>query len=205
MTKSAGPALRQLHREFGDRVAFVTLYVREAHPGEDYPQPDTMEEKVAHARAYRQRDGIGWPVAVDDPDGGLHRQLDPKPHAAYLMGVDGTVEWRVLWANVDALLREAVGSAARGETPSRQERQPRLRPMLAGAGHMWEVWEAAGGYSSSDVLREAPPMFLTGRIAALLRPLPATARGAIAMALSLAAPVLALLGVRRVLGRVRRG
>ncbi len=39
MAIEAGPALRRLHAAFGERVAFVTLYVREAHPGEHYPQP----------------------------------------------------------------------------------------------------------------------------------------------------------------------
>ena len=34
MTASAGPVLKRLYQEFGDRVAFGTLYVREAHPGE---------------------------------------------------------------------------------------------------------------------------------------------------------------------------
>ena len=46
MTASAGSALKQLHEEFGDRVAFVTLYVREAHPGERYPQSQTLEQKL---------------------------------------------------------------------------------------------------------------------------------------------------------------
>ncbi len=58
MTASAGPALKQLHEEFGDRVAFVSMYVREAHPGENYPQAETFEEKLEHARAYKERDGI---------------------------------------------------------------------------------------------------------------------------------------------------
>lgn len=52
MTASAGPALKRMHEEFGDRVGFVTLYVREAHPGERYPQPETFEQKLEHARAY---------------------------------------------------------------------------------------------------------------------------------------------------------
>jgi len=36
MTKSAGPALNDLYAEFGDRVEFLALYVREAHPGDRY-------------------------------------------------------------------------------------------------------------------------------------------------------------------------
>jgi hypothetical protein len=45
----------RLSAEFGDRVAFLTLYVREAQPGERYPQPQTFEEKLAHARALTRR------------------------------------------------------------------------------------------------------------------------------------------------------
>ena len=94
MTKSAGPALKQLHHEFGDRIGFVSLYVREAHPGDDYPQPESFERKLRHARDYRDREELSWPVAFDDVEGTLHRQLDPKPNAAYLMATDGTVLWR---------------------------------------------------------------------------------------------------------------
>lgn len=66
MTASAGPALLRLHREFADRIGFVTLYVREAHPGDRYPQPTTFEQKLPYARDYQARDAIPWPVAVDD-------------------------------------------------------------------------------------------------------------------------------------------
>jgi hypothetical protein len=66
MTASAGPVLTKLHDEFGDKISFVTLYVQEAHPGDRFPQPETFEQKRAQARAYKERDAIPWPVAVDD-------------------------------------------------------------------------------------------------------------------------------------------
>lgn len=89
MTRSAGPALRELHDRFGGRIEFVSLYVREAHPGDDYPQPGTTERKIQHARDYAERDGVSWTVAVDDIDGTLHERLDEKPDSAYLVGTDG--------------------------------------------------------------------------------------------------------------------
>lgn len=66
MTKSAGPALRQLHEEFGDRISFVALYAREAHPGDRDVQPEDYPTKAEQARAYADRDHIPWPVLIDD-------------------------------------------------------------------------------------------------------------------------------------------
>ncbi len=201
MTKSARAALHRLHRAYGDRIRFVTLYVREAHPGDDYPQPDTFDRKLTHARDYAQRDNVTWTVAVDDVDGTLHRQLDPKPHAAYLVGPSGKVVFRTLWANEESVLRQALSAVAEGRRPETAERQPRVRPMLHGTGQMWRTWEEAGGHAKSDVLREAPPVYVSARIADLLRPLPPIVRGAIAMAVMNVALVGAVVGVRRLVRR----
>lgn len=195
MTASAGPAFRQLHDEYGERVAFLSLYVREAHPGDRYEQPERFEDKVRHARDYRDRDEIEWPVAVDEIDGTLHRQLDPKPHSAYVMAPDGTVAARVLWANDIGALRRALDAALAGE---RTEIQTRIVPMLKGTGCMYDIWESAGEHAKADVLRQAPPMFLSGWIARRLEPLPPLARGAVAMAATTVGPaLLAAAAVRR--------
>lgn len=164
---SAGPGLRRLHQEFGGPIAFMTLYVREAHPGSRYPQPATLEEKVRHARAYRDRDSIEWTVAVDELEGELHRRLDAKPNAAYLIGADGTVLFRSLWSNHEWTLREAVATVAAGGTPM-EEREPRLMPMLAGVGEMYRILELAGEDAKRDVLYGAPPIYLLARIAHML-------------------------------------
>lgn len=196
MTRSAGPALHRLHDRFGDAVRFVSLYVREAHPGDRYPQPDTMDRKLAHARAYAERDDIDWTVAVDDVDGPLHQRMDPKPHAAYLVGSDGRVLWRTVWANDDRVVERALAAVATGRLPDPRQVEPLLVPMLAGTGEMWDTWEAAGGHAGSDVLREAPPVYLSGRIAGRLPFASPIRRGAVAMVLSAAPLVVAGLLVR---------
>lgn len=75
--REPGPALRELHEEFGDRVRFVTVYVREAHPGERYPQPEERDRKLRHARDYRERYHIDL-----RPDGEDRRPVpSPSPRA----------------------------------------------------------------------------------------------------------------------------
>ena len=54
---------------FGDKIEFVMLYVREAHPGENYRQAETIEEKLESARALQDFYGIDWTVAADNVDG----------------------------------------------------------------------------------------------------------------------------------------
>lgn len=164
MAASAGAALRRLHGEFDPPIAFMTLYVREAYPGSRYPQPDSIETKLRHARSYIERDQIPWPVAVDDAVGTLHRQLDRKPNSAYILGPDGTVLFRSLWSNHEWTLREALAVVAAGGTPMEQ-REPRLLPMLAGIGEMHRILELSGADAKRDVLFNAPPLYLMARLA----------------------------------------
>jgi hypothetical protein len=193
MVAGNGPALKRLHEEFGDRVAFVTLYVREAHPGEHYPQPEAFERKLEYAREYKERNRIPWPVAVDDIEGDLHRVLDPKPDAAYLMDAHGDVAFRSVSSSDGRVLREGLEAAVYQRPLPIGERQPRVVPLLKGLGMMSEILDFAGREARQDVLRELPPVYALARLAALLRPLPPLGRG-------IAAVTISMLGLTVVLG-----
>lgn len=169
MTADADPKLKRLHDRHGDRVAFATLYVREAHPGDRYPQPETMERKLEFARALKERDGLPWPVAVDTPDGELHRQLDPKPNACYLMDADGKVAFRALWSNDrEDVLERALHDVLAGRSPV-SERSGRFVPMMRGLAHMDEILEQSGPTARRDLLHQAPPMYAMARLVGLAR------------------------------------
>lgn len=116
-------------------MAFVTLYVREAHPGERYPQPDTFERKLEHARAYRERDGLPWPVAVDDADGTLHHALDPKPSSVYIMDTDGHAAFRALWSNDERTVRKGLEAVLEAKPPRRPSGLNRVVPMTGGLAY----------------------------------------------------------------------
>jgi hypothetical protein len=177
MTAAAGPILRRLHEEFGGAVAFVTVYVREAYPGEHYPQPAGFERKLEHARAYAARDDIPWTVAVDDLDGTLHRALGARPNSAYVVDGEGRVMFRAPWSNDEATLREALEAAAGGEWPESGSRN-RLVPLLSGLGEMYHTLELAGDQAKADVRREALPTYAAARLAHLFRGFSPVARGA---------------------------
>ncbi|WP_164701461.1 hypothetical protein [Modestobacter sp. KNN46-3] len=82
-------------------------------------------------------------VAVDDVDGTLHRLLDPKPGAAYLVGTDGTVLFRSPWADHPGPLRHALSAAAADQDGT--VGQDALLPLPS----RWEQ-HGGGGVGSGD-------------------------------------------------------
>lgn len=197
MTASSNPLLKDLHAQFGSRVRFVMLHVREAHPGEQRDQPDSADEKMRHAQDLKQRDGLPWPIAVDDPQGTAHRALDEKPNAAYLTDAQGRIVFRSLWAGDTKGLRQALDSVVRGERPDPQESQRRLMPMARGVGMMREMTQQAGPRAQQDIWQAAAPMAVLAWVADLYRPLPPAGRAfAAAATVSVAAAAVVSLLVR---------
>ena len=96
--------LNGLHGRFGERVKFVLVYIREAHPqGESWqstineregislPEARIEKERVAHATLARQRLGIPYEVTVDGMDGLLESAFGAFPSHAFLVDATGKV------------------------------------------------------------------------------------------------------------------
>ena len=136
--------------------------VREAHPGQNVPQPETLDEKTAHAELLRELHGFEFDVGVDDADGALHRALSPKPNSAYVLDKDGTILFRAHWANDTKALAAALEAIAAGESPSRSQSGGLVRPMLRLSRNTAPVLDRAGGGAWRDMWRVAPPMAALG-------------------------------------------
>ncbi|MBQ1072762.1 redoxin domain-containing protein [Micromonospora sp. C31] len=180
VTESAGPVLRLLHREFGDRVRFVLVNTREAHPGERFDQPRTWAQKLAHAEELRRHHAVSFEVAVDDLDGGLHRAMSPKPNSAYLIDTAGVIRYRAHWANDERGLRSALIHLTAGRLPESDRSRAMIGPLLRAVGHLPGVVRFAGGRVERDVWLAATPLAVLGRVSQLFRRLPHDRRGAAA-------------------------
>jgi hypothetical protein len=198
MTASSNPLLKRLHAKYGDRVQFLTLYVREAHPGEEQEQHREYREKVEHARAMQDRDRLPWRIVVDDIDGTLHKALDEKPNAVYVTDRNGIIVYRSLWAGDEAGLAAALEAVSRGQRPMVSESTRRLVPMARGIGVMRERMRSAGPRATRDLWRSAPPMAAAAFMADLYGPLPPVWRTAAAAATFVAAAAAATVVIRRV-------
>ncbi len=204
MTLSGIDALKRLHDAYGRDVEFVTVYVREAFPGDRIGQAQTFDEKMTRAAGFRQMYAIPWTVAVDDLEGGFHRRFAGHPSSAYLVDSNGVIAYRCLWSNSEAALRYGLDQVARGRRGTIGEDDSRLVPMLTGLGMLDETLDSAGDQARRDVRRQAPPFYAMGRLAGFFRPLPPLGRAIAALGVVAAAVAGAAAAAGSLTGRRRR-
>lgn len=159
MTRGARPGLKQLHREFSERVVFVSVHVREAHPGERYPHHTSEAQKMRHANDWARLDHIPWAVAVDTLDGTMHRAYGARPNSIHIVNSAGIVAFRALWAGQARLLRAKLEELLRLEETHRtsvtlDERENLIVPLIHGAAEFDGAVGRGGTTATADFRRE---------------------------------------------------
>ncbi|MGF1471699.1 MAG: TlpA family protein disulfide reductase [Rubrobacteraceae bacterium] len=119
-------------------ATFLTIYVREAHPGAEVPPHRHMEEKRALARRTVAEDGEKAEVLLDDLNGTAHRAFGSLPNVVYVIDAGGTVVMRGDWNN-PRVVEEALGRIRRGES----------------LGGMWSGFTPGSPLTAARVLRRA--------------------------------------------------
>jgi len=196
VTESGGEDLRHLYTAFRDRVRFVMVQVREAHPGAAIPQPKTPEQKFRHAVALKEHHRLPFEVAVDDIDGTLHRKLGARPNSAFLISEAGKIVFRAHWANEPEPLRRALNDATAGRTPTPSSVSRTPFAVIKAVGYMSPVLTSAGRGARADTWKVAPLMGAMMMISDLLFFLPAKKRGACVVGgMAIAAMLAALAGL----------
>lgn len=99
-------SLHAIWERFGDRIAFLVVYIREAHPEDGWvitmnrdkqiaiqdPTSDEQRQSVAASCAINL--GIRMPVVVDKLDDAVARAYGGLPDRLYLIGRGGRVAYR---------------------------------------------------------------------------------------------------------------
>jgi peroxiredoxin len=103
--RSAAPSLNQLFAQYGRRIPFLLIYIREAHSTEDWqstrndregvvlPLAKTMENKTEHANMCTRKLNLNFPALVDGLDGNVEAQYSAWPSRAYLVDAAGVIRY----------------------------------------------------------------------------------------------------------------
>lgn len=92
--------INEMYREYKEKgFEFLTVYVREPHPGEHYHEHRCYEDKLQYARECREQDGLETTLLIDDLDGSVHRAYGEMPNMVYVILNDGRVAYRSMWTD----------------------------------------------------------------------------------------------------------
>ena len=98
--------VEKLYRLYKDRVDFVMVYVREAHPTDGWrmdgndqvgiatAQPRTYDERATLAKSCGTLLGLGFPMVVDTIDDTVGSKYSGMPSRLYLIDRDGKVAYK---------------------------------------------------------------------------------------------------------------
>ncbi len=177
MTVSSLPELNALVGRYAQLFSPVLVYVREAHPGEQCPQAETLDEKRALARRLREELTLDWPIVIDSLEGSLHKRLDIKPNSLHVFDKEGKCRFQALWAGDFKAINQGLNRLAKGQSPKKPVRQAMLGPFLCGAGFIMPVLRKAGTKAMRELRMGAPPIWLLAWLADRFRLVPVTDRG----------------------------
>ncbi|MFZ2452382.1 MAG: deiodinase-like protein [Methylovulum miyakonense] len=194
MTISSLPLLNGLQANWGDRINMVLVYVREAHPGDHYPQPHDIDKKRRHAQDLKEKYVLDFPVLVDELNGPLHKILDVKPNSVHLIDAEGNILLQSLWAGDAKTIQNAVEHIANHSPIKHKLSEVMFLPFIRGAGFMHDTLTLAGKRSYQELLYGAPPIWMLSRLAALFTFMPRQKRGGMAAVLLISVFSLAIYG-----------
>lgn len=99
-------ALERLHERYRKQVAFLVVYVKEAHPEDGWVLTENREDSIAIAdptsfagraevaRACATRLAIRMPVVIDDIGNVVTSNYGGWPDRLYLVGKDGRIAYQ---------------------------------------------------------------------------------------------------------------
>lgn len=98
--------LAEMYQDYKDRADFLAVYIREAHPldewqmksnvdqGVCYPQPQTLAQRVAIANDFTQRFHFPIPMGVDPMNDAANRAYAGWPERIYIIDESGKIVYR---------------------------------------------------------------------------------------------------------------
>jgi Iodothyronine deiodinase len=98
--------LVELYNDYKDRADFLAVYIREAHPldewqmkpnldqGVCYPQPHTLAQRVAIASDFTSRFKFPLPLGIDDMSDAANKAFAAWPERIYIIDEAGKIVYR---------------------------------------------------------------------------------------------------------------
>lgn len=98
------PPLTELYQRYGAQgFEFFIVYVREAHPGENFSHHVSFDQKLTHASKLRELEKVRLPILVDGIEGSTHKAYGLLPNMVYVIDRDGIIVYKSDWTDAHEL------------------------------------------------------------------------------------------------------
>jgi Iodothyronine deiodinase len=98
----------QIYNDYKEHVDFLTIYIREAHPQDEwqmksnlkdkddvcYTQPKTLEQRVAIANDFTKRFKFPLPFGIDDMGNAANDAYAAWPERLYVIDENGRISYK---------------------------------------------------------------------------------------------------------------
>ncbi len=101
-------------------VEFLMVYTRETHPGENIKSHRKFEEKIEHARLFKELEKVQLRLLVDSLDGKIHRKYGMLPNMVYIVNKESRIVYKASWTDakeIESVLENLLLWEKEGFTP----------------------------------------------------------------------------------------
>jgi hypothetical protein len=93
--RAGKPSIRSLYSRYKKkRFEFFLIYTKEPHPGENIPQPTTVEERVKNAVRLKQEEKVNFPIFIDTPSNAVRNAYRGWANGIFVVNKDGVLVFR---------------------------------------------------------------------------------------------------------------
>jgi hypothetical protein len=100
--------VEKIYEDYRDRADFLTVYIREAHPTDEWPmrsndsdkddvcytQPKTLGQRVAIANDFARRFNFSLPFGIDDMSNAANDAYAAWPERLYILDASGRISYK---------------------------------------------------------------------------------------------------------------
>lgn len=98
--RAGKPSIRSLYARYKKKgFDFFFIYTKEPHPGENVPQPTTIEERGQNAARLKQEEKVNFPILIDGLDNAVRNAYRGWSNGIFVVNKTGMLVFRSSWTH----------------------------------------------------------------------------------------------------------
>ena len=98
--RAGHPSIRSLYAQYKRKgFEFFLIYSKEPHPGENIPQPTTIEERLHNALRLKREEKVKFPILIEPLENTVTKIYRGLPNGIFIINREGILVFRSSWTS----------------------------------------------------------------------------------------------------------